>query len=354
MNHLHTQPSYTPVETNIPVISQPKLLIKAIFKTLLGLFNPKLWLLSLIPFVAAAGIWIAIGFFAWDSVTNALRDLISGLYAPDWFPAWLPDRMTWASLGALLLTLPLVSLTAFALVNCFGTQTIAKRLAKHYNITPVEYTKLERSTNTAGTIWHSVWVLTVLTVLWLISLPTWLMAGLGLVVQLLLLAWANSRLFSRDVLLDFADKPTRKALIETHRNTLWSLGLIASVASLLPSALWLGGILLIPLLQYIALVGVWMSIMVFLASGTLFSHYLMPALLHHQRETAAAKAKASKATIDGAIKEVEVFERLPSAAPIVTATAITTAAPVATATEPTPAPPQNPPSPAPCDYHETH
>jgi hypothetical protein len=294
----------------VPILSHSSLVYKAIFKTLLGIFNPKLWFLSLVPLLIAGTVWALIGAVFWDVLTQSLRNTLSGLNTPTWFPVWLPDRMVWISLLVLLFSLPLVSITALALVNVWGTPTLAKRIAKRYHLDAIEYTPLERTTQLIATLWHSAWVLTVLAVLWLLSLPTWLIMGLGLVLQLLLLAWANVRLFSRDVLLDVAHKAERDSLLKKHRTSLLALGLIASLPSLLPSALWLGGAMMVLFLPAMALLGVWLSIMVSLSASLLFSHYLFPALQHLRLEqsnlTASleAHAHANAVTLEGGIKEI--------------------------------------------------
>jgi Etoposide-induced protein 2.4 (EI24) len=285
-----TKPMIEPIE-QIEPISQAGLVYKALFKTTLALFNPKLWLLSLIPLAIAAALWLGIGFFSWDIITELLRDAVSGIETPTWLPAWFPSRATWVNVAVLLTTLPLVSISALVLANLFSTQTVIKRVAKQYHAPTIAYTALENSANTVAGVWHSAWILTTLGVLWLLSLPTWFIAGLGFVIQLLLMAWANTRLLSRDVLVDFADKDTRDAVLKTHRSTLFTLGLIASVPAFLPSILWLGGAIVVVALPVMALLGVWLSIMVCLITAVLFSHYLIPALLHHQREQAALKAQ---------------------------------------------------------------
>lgn len=289
-------------------LSQSTLVYKALFKTFIGILSPKIWFLSLIPLLIAVVLWAGLWFFLWDTIVLILSNAVSSMESPIWLPTWLPTKTVWISLVILLLSLPLVMMTALLLVNVLGTQTVAQRVAKQYNVPLIKYSVLESSANTIGSIWHSIWVLSVLGVLWILSLPMWFVVGLGLVIQLLLMAWANTRLFSRDVLLDFADKSTRDAVIKLHRTTLFGLGLIASLPAFLPSMLWLSGGIFMVFLPLTALLAVWASIMIFLATSLLFSHYLMPALLHYQREQLALKVKLD-AEINGKIIEAKIVER---------------------------------------------
>jgi hypothetical protein len=302
----------TAIEVKIPMtvetLSQSTLVYKALFKAFIGILSPKIWFLSLMPLLIAVVLWAGLWFFLWDTMVLILSNVVSSVESPTWLPTWLPTKTVWISLIILLLSLPLVMMTALLLVNTLGTQTVAQRVAKQYNVPLIKYSVLESSANTISSIWHSIWILIVLGFLWMLSLPTWFVPGLGLIIQFLLMAWANTRLFSRDVLLDFADKSTRDAVIKIHKNTLFGLGLMTSIPAFLPSMLWLSGGILIVFLPLIVLLTVWVSIMIFLAASLLFSHYLIPALLHYQHEQLALKVNLD-AQIKGEIIESKITER---------------------------------------------
>jgi Etoposide-induced protein 2.4 (EI24) len=272
---------------------------KAFAKSSLGLLNPKVWLLSLLPLVLAGLIWAAIGYVAWEPANNLLRGFISGFDAPLWFPDWIPPRSTWIPLTVLLITVPLVLITAMILVGVFGTGITARRVGGNYGLTPLPVTGLSRGVTVLGSVWHSAWVLVVLAVLWLLALPMYALLGVGALLQLMVLAWANARLFSRDVLVEFATKPEREALFRQHRGTLWGLGILASIPAVIPSAMWMGGAVATIALPVMALISVWLYVMIFLATSLLYSHYLLPALKTMREviatEQAAAKTKADKA-----------------------------------------------------------
>lgn len=289
-------------------LSQSTLIYKALFKTCINLLSPKIWVIGLIPLLISALLWGALNFFFWDTVVVFFNTILMGIEFPNWLPDWIPNRSVWIPLSILLLSLPLVMITALLLVNTFGMQTITHRVAKEYGLNPMSYTQLERSTNTVRSIGHSVWIITVLGIVWIISLPTWFIAGLGFFIQLLLMAWANSRLFSYDILIDFADKTTRNAIIKLHRTTLFNLGLLTSIPAFLPSILWLTGGFWIVFLPLIACIALWLSIMIFIASILLFSHYLIPALLHYQKEQIALTEQLDTA-LNGEIIDASITEK---------------------------------------------
>lgn len=271
---------------------------KAFAKASLGLLNPKIWALSAMPLLLAGAIWGGIAYFAWEPMNDVLRAMVSDVYMPTWLPDWIPSRGVWIPLAVLLVTVPGVMVTAIVLVSVFGTSIIARRVALHYGVAPLSQSGLARSAGMLASLWHSVWVLGVLFGLWLITLPVWLIPGLGLIVPLMLLGWANSRLFSYDVLADFATAEERSRIEHTHRSTLWGLGLLASAPAFIPAFLWLGGAIYTVVLPVMALVATWLYVMIFLATSLLFSHYLMPAL-KQLREANAVQAAAQAAAALG-------------------------------------------------------
>jgi hypothetical protein len=247
--------------------------------------------LSLLALVLAGSLWTGIAFFAWDPANDLLRGFMGGLSMPTWFPDWIPSRSLWIPLIILIVTIPAVLITALVLVGLFGTSLTAKRVGNQYGLIPQVSTGLARSASVIASVWHSSWVLAVLALIWLLSLVLYPLMGVGVLVQLMALAWANAKLFSRDVLLDFADSHERAALIKTHRGALWSLGLIASVPAAIPSIMWLGGAMATIALPVMALIAVWLYVMIFLATSLLFSHYLLPALQTSREQTRAAQDK---------------------------------------------------------------
>ena len=280
-----------PADTSPPAAeSNTWLATKALGKASLGLLNPKIWMLSALPLLLAGGLWGILAYFTWEPMNDVLRVMISGITVPYWVPDWVPSRSIWIPLALLLVTVPGVMVTAIVMVSVLGTGVVARHVAAQYGIQAQAQSPLARGAGIAASVWHSAWVLLVLGALWLLSLPAWLIPGLGLIVPLMLLGWANSRLFSRDVLADFASSQERDALIRQHRNTLWGLGLISSVPAFIPAFLWLGGAILTVVLPVMALLATWLYVMIFLASSLLFSHYLMPAL-KAQRERDAALLK---------------------------------------------------------------
>ena len=267
--------------------SQGWLATKAMGKASLGLLNPKMWALSLIPFALAALFWGAVAYFLWEPANNISRTVIGSIGLPSWItdliPAgmntWLDTlRAVWAPLVVMMLLIPGVILTVFVLVGLLGSTVVANHVSKQYELVPLTQSKTARGISVLGSVWHSSWVLTVLVVLWILTLPLWLIPGLGFIIPIALLAWANARLFTRDALVDFATTAEIATLKNTHGSTLFSLGLLASLPACIPSFLWLFGGMTIVALPLLGAIAVWLYVMMFIATALLFSHYVLAAL----------------------------------------------------------------------------
>ena len=263
------------------------LVTKSLGKASLGLLNPKIWLLSVIPFAIAAVLWAGLAWFAWEPMNNIARTVIGSFGLPTWLNELIPTglsqwldsmRTVWAPLVVMTLVIPLVMLTVFVLVSVLGSAAVANHVAKQYALEPLTRGVAARSISVAGAIWHSTWVLSVFIVFWILTLPLWLLPGIGFVVPLLLLAWANARLFTRDALVDFATPTEMLALKQQHGSTLFLLGVLASLPAALPSFLWLFGGVMVLALPLMTGIAVWLYVMIFLATALLFSHYTLSAL----------------------------------------------------------------------------
>jgi ABC-type protease/lipase transport system fused ATPase/permease subunit len=210
----------------------------------------------------------------------------------------------------------MVIITTLVLVGVFGTGITARRVGAGYGLLPLASTGLARSATVLASIWHSSWVLSVLIVLWLLALVLYPVLGVGVLVQMMVLAWANGRLFSRDVLAEFTSSQERDALLKQHRGALWGLGLIASVPAAIPSFIWAFGAAITIALPVMALFAVWLYVMIFLATSLLFSHYLLPALKTMRDQSALQQAALdAKARKEQAQQDANAIETSATQAP---------------------------------------
>jgi len=71
-------------------------------------------------------------------------------------------------------------------------------------------------------------------VLLVLSLPLWLIPGVGLIISLVLTAWLNQRAFRYDALMAHADGFEMKDLPARHASGLFGVGLFGAVMAHVP------------------------------------------------------------------------------------------------------------------------
>ena len=129
----------------------------------------------------------------------------------------------------LVLFFPLVYLTALFILGIFGMDKMVDHVAAQMSPSP----ERRRGGGTAGSIWNGIVSLTGIVLLFLVSLPLWLVPPLGPIAVLAILSWVNQRLLRYDV-SQHADKDEMHRLFREHRGGLYSLGLLLALAGYIP------------------------------------------------------------------------------------------------------------------------
>lgn len=233
----------------------------AMGRALLSLIRPGILWHLLWPALLATLVWLLAGAFFIDDLAALLRG---------WLPAipligrWFADASSFASGAAgglitLMLwitTLPLIYVTALLIVATSALPLMLERVGER------EYPDLER--RGGGSQWGSFAVSLRAALLFLLllalSLPLWLIPGVGLAITLLLSARLNRVCFAYDALMHHADAIELARLPREHAERLNLLAAIGGVMSL------------VPLLNLFAPA----------LSGLSFAHYLLAALRHER------------------------------------------------------------------------
>ncbi|MFT3733872.1 MAG: EI24 domain-containing protein [Rhodocyclaceae bacterium] len=186
------------------------------------------------PTLLAFAIWIGVGIAIWGETASLLLD-----YVQAW-PAvgkWFADGSALAlGLGAaahlllVLLFVPLSLITATVLISVFAVPLMLDRVAA------TDYPELAKRNGGSqiGSITNALLSLMIFLVLALLSLPLWLIPGMGLVLPVALGAWLNQRCYRYDALMQHADAHELVALPRRHRGKLWLLGIGAGVLVYVP------------------------------------------------------------------------------------------------------------------------
>lgn len=208
--------------------------LSAFGRALRSLSRPSMLWHLIWPTLAAIAVWAVLGWFFWDDASTALLG---------WFHQWpwlqgVMDSKQFLSVAALatahvflaLLFVPLVYATALMLVALVALPLMLERVGD------AEYGDLEKRNGgtMAGSVGNALWALVVYIVAWLVTLPLWLIPGLGLLLPVLLAAYLSQRAYRYDALMQHADGGELRTLISRERGGLWMVGILSGLLAYIP------------------------------------------------------------------------------------------------------------------------
>lgn len=225
-------------------------ILDALARALTSLFHPQMLLLCILPLLLAGLFWLGVVALTWHdgwvwftqtlgSSTGASGPWAGRVEPPAWMHGmmmleadWLADGML-ATAGALLLLallVPAVWMTALAIAAVIAMPWIVAHVGRR------DYPGLARLDGGTwlGSLWNAIGAVLVFVVLWLLTLPLWLLGGLGAVLGLLLGGWVTQRLLRYDALSSHASVAERQLVIERAGGRLWLLGIVLVLLSLVP------------------------------------------------------------------------------------------------------------------------
>jgi uncharacterized protein involved in cysteine biosynthesis len=208
--------------------------LKAYGRALRSLLQPGILWHLLWPTVLAVALWIAIAWMSWDTVGAGIERLFNEV---SWLN-WILQRWEASALAAAifvkvvlgLLLIPLIYGTALLIVAVFALPLMLERVAAK------DYPELERrhGGTLAGSIGNALLAVFVFLVVWILTLPLWLIPGMGIVLPVLLAAYLNYRGFSYDALSVHADAGEIDGVIARERGNLYLAGIVAGLLAFVP------------------------------------------------------------------------------------------------------------------------
>ncbi|MFN3790471.1 EI24 domain-containing protein [Massilia sp.] len=244
-------------------------------------FSRRMLLLSGAPLVLTLLLWGAV---LWTGL-QPLLDWLQATFAEyGWFQT-SGNMLAMLGLGmlkvmvvpllAIALLLPLMIGSALLFMGVIAMPAIERHVGRQ------QYPKLERKEGGSfvGSVAINVGSTTVFAVLWLFTLPLYVVPPLAWLVQACLWAWVTSRVMSYDALAAHASAEERHELMRRHRGALWGIGFASGLAGALPGIAWMGGALLsVVLFPFLAMLSLWLYVMIFLFAGLWFQYYCLGAL----------------------------------------------------------------------------
>ena len=197
-----------------------------------SLVHPVILAILLIPMLIALVLWIGVAWAYWDTWTGAIQTVVLDHASFTWTAKWDLARLaSWMAVVAVLAMLaPVILLTALLIATLFAMPVLVRHVARS------DYPTLERRNGGAllGSLWNAVAAIFLFALLWLVTLPLWLLGPMGVLLPLLLSAYLNQRLFRYDALSEHADTAEMKQIFESARGRLFLLGLVTGVIYFIP------------------------------------------------------------------------------------------------------------------------
>lgn len=186
------------------------------------------------PALLALVLWVLVAFFSWSNVVAAIMDSVSAWpLAGPWMTGseFASATMLFlVNLALLFALVPLIYVTAAVLVSIFAVPMMLERVALG------EYPALERRDggSTVGSIANTAWATLVFMVLFVVSLPLWLIPGFGLLATVVITAWLNQKAFGYDALMLHADAEELRRLPRAKRDAMWLVGGLCALLAYVP------------------------------------------------------------------------------------------------------------------------
>ena len=212
-------------------------LVLALREGLRSQFQPAMLGLLLVPFVVAGLLWVGLAWWGWEPAVDLVRSrlfestaVMRGLI--DWLSAHgvgSADEILIAVLLILVL-IPVGFASAMLLISVLAMPVVLHRLgAQTY-----PDVQARGRWSLAASLGNAVLAIVVFLIGYLLTMPLWLVPGLGFVVPWFWWSWLAARMLRLDSLVEYADQAERRLLIGRHRWEFLLLGLAVTALNYVP------------------------------------------------------------------------------------------------------------------------
>ena len=200
----------------------------ALGRTLGSLREGKVWLYVLTPALFALLLTIGLAIWALGWMVQQLMQMPPMTLLVGWGLVAVAHIL--AYLGGWMAIFAVAYLLALILAAVVVMPLMLRHLSRHdYR----DVVAMGRDSFTAAAL-NSVAAAVVFAVVWVVTIPLWLIPGFSLLVPLLLMAWLNRRTFAYDALSMHATDDEWRALRPRHKAPLFMLGLTMALLAHIP------------------------------------------------------------------------------------------------------------------------
>ena len=210
--------------------------MEAVFRALAravgSLVHPVILLILLIPMVVAAAVWLGVAWAYWDTWTTAIQSLVMDHTGYSWTARWDLTEVAGvvAVIVVVILLTPAIIITALLIAAIFAMPVLVSHVTRR------DYPQLERRKGGTllGSAWNAFVAIGLFLVLWVVTIPLWLLGPVAAVLRLMLSAYLNQRLFRYDALSEHASHEEMQRIFLEARGRLFLLGLVTGVLYFIP------------------------------------------------------------------------------------------------------------------------
>ena len=200
----------------------------ALRRSLTTLGRGRVWLYMLAPAIVAVLAMVGLSALLLERLVAAFIEQPPISWIAAWGAFWLAKLL--AALGGWLLILSASYLLAMLLTAIVVLPLLLNHLA---SVDYPDIARLGRDSVVAST-WNSIWAALLFIFGWLVTLPLWLIPGLGLLLPLFWMAWLNRRTFAFDALAVHATPDEWRQLRRAQAMSLLVLGLAMALLAHVP------------------------------------------------------------------------------------------------------------------------
>ena len=197
-----------------------------------SLFHPRMLALVVWPMLVAVLFWFGLAWFFWHSWSADLTGWIASTPAEEWMARGFLAAVSGylVTMILIMLLIPVIYVTALVITAVFAMPAMVNHVAGKC------YPQLERrhGGTAIGSVVNSVVAIVVYCVLWLITMPLWLISPIAIALPVILSAYLNQRLFRYDALAEHASSAEYEQVIERTTGKLYLLGGMMGLLQFVP------------------------------------------------------------------------------------------------------------------------
>lgn len=206
---------------------------RALQGALRNFFHPVILAVAVLPAIVAVAVWSGLTWWFWDVWTGAIQSGFASATSGGWLARLELSDYGGMVAGTVVLMLvgPAILVTAMLISAIFAMPILVAHVAKQ------DFPSLERRRGGtfAGSIANAVVAVAAFAVLWLVTLPLWIVLGpFAVTIPWALSAYLNQRLFRYDALSEHADASEMRRIFDERFSDLFVLGLVTGLLYFVP------------------------------------------------------------------------------------------------------------------------